>query len=79
MQTNGTAERSPRISIRIIVHPEGELDMRGQGYWTEVVEMPRCMALGGTESEVTERTKENIRRSSGSQDLDLNIVVERAL
>lgn len=77
MQTNGTTAGPSQVTIRIIVHPEGELDMRGQGYWTEVVEMPRCMAHGGTEAEVTERTKENIYRYSSSE--EVNVVVERAL
>jgi predicted RNase H-like HicB family nuclease len=32
----------PLSEVLVIVHPEGGMDRRGAGYWTEVVDLPVC-------------------------------------
>lgn len=74
-------------SIRIIVHPERLTDLPTLSYWTEVVEMPRCMATGFSEEEVVEQTLANIdaalaaegRAAGGSAPGGVELSVESAL
>lgn len=77
-------EQVAEIRVRVVVHPEGGLDAPASGFWTEVVDMPRCIAEGATEKEALARTDRNIRQElrHGAIPLDtrrLEVIVERAL
>ena len=50
-----------KYAFRIVVHPSRTRDADQSGFWTEVVEMPRCMAVEATEIAVVAQTRLNIR------------------
>jgi predicted RNase H-like HicB family nuclease len=73
---------APLSEVLVIVHPEGGLDRKGAGYWTEVVDLPVCFEQAPGMDEVIAATESAVRTRLAQEpahDPDVKITIEYAL
>jgi predicted RNase H-like HicB family nuclease len=71
----------PLSEVLVIVHPEGGMDRRGAGYWTEVVDLPVCFEQAAGMEEVVAATESAVRArlaQEASPAPDVKIIIEYA-
>jgi predicted RNase H-like HicB family nuclease len=72
---------APLSEVLVIVHPEGGMDRRGAGYWTEVVDLPVCFEQGPAMEEVVAATESAVRARLAQEPApgpDVKITIEYA-